>query len=221
MAKATYIAGITMAFLVSCSTPSMVTTWKNRDSHTASIHSILVVGIIGGDDSVARSLLENYFAIELKKIGYNANTASVTFGAKGLASLGQEQTLAKLCNYGFDAVMTIALLDESKVKYNEPPVGSALVASYYLDRIWNYEKIGTKRSNEQNATPHFWECIVYDLYALRPLGAIQTRLYDFSRTGIVDPLLAQKVVSKMTKQKIVRKRNGANRPVADQPIVKQ
>jgi hypothetical protein len=219
MLKTSCLAAIIAALLVSCASPQVVTTWRNRDIPTGNIHSVLVAAIVGTNDSLTRHQLENSFVLELKKAGYNAVSSTVAFGANGLANLGQEQTLVKLCNYGFDAVLTVALVDESKVRFNDPPSTSEFIANYYLDRIWNYEKIGAGTANRQLAAPHFWECILYDLYSLRPLSAMQTRLYDIGKEGQFSPGLAEKIIAKMTKQKIIRKRPADNR--AAQSVVKR
>jgi hypothetical protein len=219
MSKAISFFTIAAIVFVSCASPSVVTVYKNRDNHTSNIHAVLVAAVIAGADTIIRNQLENYFSIELKKAGYNAVTTSAAFGSKGLGSLGQEETLMKLCNYGFDAVLTVALVDGSKEKYKNPPPTSAFAAGYYLNRIWNYEKIEANVSSLQNSGTHFWECILFDLYSLRPISAVQTKLFYVDKTGAIDPGLAKIIIAKMTKEKVIRKQNG-KRPV-DRSIVKK
>lgn len=201
----------------SCAPPAVITIYKGSDNQTSNIHSVLVAGVIEIEDTVVRSNLENYFVAELNKTGYNAVSSISAFGAKGLTSLGQEQTMKKLCDYGLDAVLTIALVDASKEKYSNQPASSTYAASYYLDRIWNYEKIQANLRDPQQQSPHFWECILFDLYSLRPLGAIRTQLYDVDKTGTINPQLAKAMIGKLTREKILRKRNGYKKPVANIP----
>ncbi len=199
---------VAMILFASCASPSVVTTYKRQNNLTSNIHAVLIAGIIAEKDTVARWQVENYFALELKKLGYHAVPSLTAFGAKGLASLGREETLMKLCNYGFDAVLTIALVDGSKETYRAAPRTTTFAGGYYLERIWNYEKIQADISVNQTGRDHFWECILYDLYALQPVSALQTRLYDVSSSGIVSPELAKRVIAKMAKEKIIRKQDG-------------
>lgn len=198
---------IATVLFASCASPSITTVYKNRDNHTSNIHTILVAGIIAVDDTTIRKMLETSFVLELNKAGYNAVSSFNAFGPKGLANLGQEATLMTLCNSGFDAVFTIALIDGSKEKYRQAPKTSAYAAGYYLDRIWRYENIQADISHSQRNKPQFWECILFDLYSLRPLGTLQTDLYDVNKAGTIEPGLAKLVIAKMRKEKIIRNRS--------------
>ncbi len=220
MSRSTYFLITATLLFASCATQSVITTYKNRDNQTDNIHAVLVAAVIAADDTAVQNQVENYFTFELKKAGYQAVPSSIAFGPGGLANLGQEETLMKLCNYGFDAVLTVALIDESKENYNNRPDAHPFIANFYLERIWNYERIQANLADSQNER-HFWECILFDLYSLRPLSAIQTRLYDVVKGKPVEPELAKTVIGKMKKERILRKRNNGKRPRTDQPVVKQ
>jgi hypothetical protein len=221
MRQAISFLTVIATFFASCTAPSVVTIYKNGDNYTNNIHAVLVAAVIADEDTVTRNSLENYFVSELDKAGYNAISSITAFGPKGLAGLGQEETMIKLCNHGFDAVLTIALIDGSKETYKNPPATSTYAAGYYLNRIWNYEKIQAVLSDSKVKSPHFWECVLFDLYSLRPLCAMQTQLYDVDKAGTINPDLAKRVIEKMKKEKILIKRNGNKRLFADRPIEKQ
>jgi hypothetical protein len=200
------------SFIAACSTPSVVTAWKLPQADPKHIQNILIVGIIQEDSPFARIMIENYFSAELKKSGYQAPTAVATFGAKGLANLPREETLVRLCNNGIDAVLTITLVDGGKEPFKSSPRIGQYPANFYLDRIWNYKDIEAdiRNARDPGALGNFWEIILFDLYTLQPLCALQTKSFSIDKHGPVSPELAKRIVAKLVKQKLIRKRNDQN-----------
>jgi hypothetical protein len=193
-----------------CSTPSVVTAWKLPDPGPHQYQTILLVGVIKEDSLATRTRVENYLSAELKKLGYQAPTALATFGPKGLASLPREETLVRLCNIGIDAVLTIALIDGEKEKFNEPVKAGDYPASHFLDRIWNYSAIQAdlRTGIDSSDNDNFWEIVLFDLYTLQPHCVLQTRATGKNGHTIVDNELAIRIVAKLQREKAIKKWNG-------------
>lgn len=209
------------SLFAACSTPSVVTAWKLPQADPKRIQNILIIGIVQEDSPFARIMVENHFSAELKRSGYQAQTAMATFGPRGLANLPREETLVRLCNNGIDAVLTIALVDGGKEPFKSPPRIGEYPANFYLDRIWNYKNIEADIRNvrDSGAPGNFWEIILFDLYTLQPLSALQTKSFSIDQQGPVNPELAKRIVAKLVKQKLIRKRNGNNLPKKNGPVI--
>lgn len=193
-----------------CSTPSVVTAWRLSDPTPHRYQTILVVGIIKEDSLAARSRVEDYLSAELKKSGYQAPTALGTFGPKGLAGLPREETLIRLCNNGVDGLLTIALIDGAKEKFNEPSGPGDYPANHFLERIWNYNAIQAdlRTGIDSGNNDSFWEIVLFDLYTLQPHCVLQTKSFQRDGQLIVNSELAKRIVARLQREKTIRKRNG-------------
>lgn len=204
------IALAAIMLFAACSAPSVITAWKLPDASPHRYQSILVVGIIKEDSLFARTRVEDYLSAELKRSGYQAPTALATFGRKGLVSQPREETLIRLCNNSIDAVLTIALIDGAKEKFNEPVKTGSYPASYFLDRIWNYNAIQADLSSgvDSGDNDSFWEVVLFDLYTLQPHCVLQTKAFRTEGHSIVNDELAKRIVAHLLREKAIRKRNG-------------
>jgi hypothetical protein len=193
--------------LYGCTSSFIKTAWKAQHEFPGKYNKILVMGIIKDEDIALRRNVERLFIDDLKNIGYNAVSGLETYGPRGLANLGQEETYIKLRQNGIDAVITIALVDKRKEKYIKPRKGHEYASIYYFERIWNYPAIQAELVNGKNPENRefFWESILFDLNTLEPQHTLQTKSFkaDLAESIIRD--YGKEIISKMIKEKILVK----------------
>ena len=193
--------------LAGCSgSKNIKSSWRTGNS-SRPYTKILVVGIIKDTSTSLRKEIETSFVNDLKNMGQNAVSAMSEFGEEGLKGLEQEQTYIMLCNRGIDAIITLALLDRTKEKFYVPARVKYYSNLYYYNRIWNYNMIQADlNSGKQNQ--YAWEAIVFDLQALSPVYAIQTRSFDtvsLSSTYAYEQIILANMIRKKVLAKINNK----------------
>lgn len=153
-----------LSILSGCSSPEVVTTWKEKGAQRA-YNKIMVVGIVNDSSLALRKFIEDSFVKDLQTMGYKAVSALEEFGTKGLTDMEQEATYLKLCNNGIDAVITIALLNEEKERHFTPSRIKYYSALYYYNRIWNYQNMQAEPMPESHftnlETKYLWESIFF------------------------------------------------------------
>lgn len=201
-----------------CSSPSIITTWKDHSLVQRNYQKILVIGIIGDSTAGLRDSIETYFVSNLKALGYNAVSSFSEFGAGELRGLEQEKTYIKLCNKGIDAVITVALLNKQKERRQAPATGVYYTGVYYYNRIWNYRAIQADSSastGTEGSQQFFWETILFDLATLTPRYSARTKSFNPASEQLMAPKYGKMLVAHMVKTKALFKQ-----PVAKQQPLK-
>lgn len=199
------LLGFLCAMLYSCSSPRITTTWKAEPVHSENYRRILVVTILPEADSLLRKTIEAQTVSALNSMGYQAKSAVSTFGPKGLAASGEEDTYLKLCTSGIDAVLTFALIsEESHYAAINPYMHSN---NYYYNRIWSYKKMQADTINTDPEIDYFWESMLFDLATLEAVSTIRTRTFTKDGGQKITNDLADLVIRKMTKEKVLEKKN--------------
>lgn len=188
-----------------CAPPKVALIWKTEQAAPPVYNKILVAGIVREGNDSTRKEVENEVVTRMNAIGLRAVSSATTFGSAGLRDLGQEATYLALCDSGVDAVLTFALVEVDN--------GSALVkgparkytSGYYYDRIWNYHRLSRPGQTGTGTTAFVWEAILFDLNSLEPRGVLQARPFHpvEGSSGIAQ--LAEQVINKMMKERIIRK----------------
>lgn len=190
------------AMLCSCASPKAITAWKAEPAIPWSHQRILVVVILPEEDSLLRKTIETETASRLINIGYQAISAVLTFGEKGLAASGEEATYLKLCTSGIDAVMTFALVPaESHYLAGNPYTHSN---NYYYNRIWSYKLMQGDTINTGPETDYFWESMLFDLATLEAVSNIRTMSFTKEDGRKFTNDLVKLVIRRMIKEKILK-----------------
>ncbi|MBL7745249.1 MAG: hypothetical protein JNN00_17375 [Chitinophagaceae bacterium] len=200
-----------------CSSPGIVTTWKVPHQGRQQYDKIMTVAVFRDKDDSLRAEAEDIFVKEIEGLSYQAVPAYAQFGLKGLAGLDQAETYFKLCHNGIDAVMTIALIDDTKETFQKPGDMYEYPASHYYNRVWNYQNISISPQNDSAGSDNgrFWEIILFDLNTLEAVCVMQTKSFTHNITGVTIEELGRQAIRKLHKEKVLtkgRKNFGSLRP---------
>lgn len=210
----TIVSALLLIMLGSCSSPNIITVWKNQHAFPGKYNKIMLVAIVNINDTALRHYLENHFKEELSLMGYNAVSSISEFGPAGLRDLGQEATYISLCNKGIDAVMTIALADNVKEILSEPAAAYTHPAQYYYNRIWHFkdEQLRLPRELSDSVMTYSWEMILFDLSTLEPHYIAQTRPNTGTVRQSIDHEFWHDMIRKMKKEKFLKSRAALTKP---------
>ncbi len=201
-----------IAIFCSCASHRVATTWKTQHITPVNYNRVLVVAILPDEDSTERDNIEKNFTNALEDLGYNAVSAVTEFGRKGLADLGEDETYNKLNNKGFDAVVTIALVNKRKETEHQPAGSYTSRNNFFYKRIFDYKKILTQPGNTGGDGPYFWESILFDLSRLEAATAVQTTSSSKPAQFKMGNDLAKHLIRRMVKEKTLKKQKPSKAP---------
>jgi hypothetical protein len=196
---------LAILMIAGCRSSHIILAYKNPNRPRQEYKRIVVAGIVKSENDSLRIQIEKWFADDLKKLGYNAVSATDEFGPGNFGVEGQAETYRKLCGKGIDAVITIALVDKSKEKNSQPRKVYGYPNNYYYDRVWNYKNILANLSDEsnQNNSGYFWESIFFDLSTLEAQCTVQTRSFNVMDEKKISRDFENQIIYKMVRQKIL------------------
>lgn len=196
--------------LSACSTTQITSTWKAPDAKAGTYNKIMVVGIIRESDQSMREGMETHLAGDLKAAGYNAVCACEEYGPKAFQYLTEEEVIKKLNQQGYDAVLTVVLLDKQKERKYVPGRAVHTPHNVYNGRFWGYyrsvyDRIETKGYWEET-TNYFWESNLYDLTSQKLVYSIQTKSFDPASTNALAHEYGKMILQNMIKNGVLRKK---------------
>src|SRR4249920_1854794 len=152
---------LSAALLFSCQTSKITATWTDKNVSPKKYSKILVLGVLKDDDRELQSKMEKHLAGDLNDLGYSAFGASDAFPIGTFVKGDTAKAIEALNSKGFDAVLTIVLLNKEKEKHYVP--GRVIYTPYapYHDRLdlyyyTMYDRIHTEGYYE-TGTRIFWE----------------------------------------------------------------
>src|SRR6476619_6225405 len=167
----------------SCGTTTVIINLLKAPGTTArTFNKLMVLGLIRETDRSIQQNMENHMVGDLKELGYNAFSALEEYGPKAFENLTEEQSNEKLRSSGFDAVLTIVLLDKQQERYYVPRRVMYTPYFTYHTRFWGYyrtiyERIKTPGYYSSYAK-YFWESNLYDLTVNKLIYSIQTQSFE-------------------------------------------
>ncbi len=197
---------IAIIFLLgSCTSTQILSSWVAPNTPQAGFKKVLVLGVMDQRNLQLRENLESDVVAQLTKSGYSAVSAYKQYGPKAFANENEDAVAANLKQSGFDAVITVALLDKTKDQYYQPgrvsytPIGIQRFGRYYTtiyDRVYQPGYYTT-------ATNYFLEANMYNTQSGDLVYSSQTQASDpassqslsrdFSNT-LVKNLMSKKVI---------------------------
>ena len=168
--------------LEQCYSSVITSTWHAENSNKKSIKKILVLAIDNNKDRSIRVKLENHLVNDLTKKGIEAFSAIESYGPFFLSGLQETEAINKIKGQGFDAVLTIVLLDKEKEKHYIPGRITYTPYSMYYSRFWGYYSTVYERVYEPGYytenTNYFWESNLYDLSDNSLIYSAQTKSFN-------------------------------------------
>lgn len=193
-----------LAFLISCQPSKITQSWVARDAQPTKYKKILVLGVLTDNDIELQSKIENHLSDDLRAMGYLAIAANKAFPAGTFVKGDTTRAVDALNGKGFDAILTIVLLDKKKEPYFVP--GRISDPKYYemSGRFNRYINI----VSEQIYTPgyygeetkYIWENNFYDLNTRKLIYSARSRSFEITSKNTLAHtyglLMAQSLVEK-------------------------
>lgn len=192
-----------LAFLISCQPSKITQSWAAKDAAPTKYKKILVLGVLTDNDIELQTKIENHLADDLKDMGYLAIAANKVFPAGTFVKGDTARAAAAISGKGFDAILTIVLLDKVKEPYFVP--GRMNDYSYLrnggFNRYYNTvaEQIYTPGYYGEE-TKYVWENNFYDISSRRLIYSARSRSFDIASKSTLAHtyglLMAQSLVEK-------------------------
>lgn len=202
-------ASLVLLFLMSCSSSRITHSWTAENILPKKFSKILVLGLNNETDIGTREKMENHLVGDLSGLGYTAVSSLKEFGPKAFKKMDEDAALDKLKSSGFDAVITIVLLDKTKEKHYVP--GRVYFSPYiiYQRRFWGYyttiyDRVYTPGYYTTD-TRYFWESNLYDLTSKELLYSVQTESFDPASSESLAHEYGKLIVGDMVKHHILSK----------------
>lgn len=198
-----------MVLLAACNSTKVTSSWKADDASKLNYRQVLVLGMMPNKDRSISMDMENELAGEMKAAGVNAVAASTVFSPNQLNNMNEQRALRWLRNKGYDAVMTIVLLDKSKERDYVPGNVTYQPLGGYYSRFWGYYRNVYGRvytpGYYTTSTNYFWESNLYSLGDNKMLYSVQSQSFDPAADNIGRDY-AKQITRDMLKQGILVKK---------------
>ena len=189
---------IILLLLVSCNSSRITHSWKSKTVSPQKYNKILVLSLNNETDFGTAQKMETHMVDDLTSLGYTASSSLSEYGPKAFRKMDEETVINKLQHSGFDAVITIVLLNKSQEK------------KYVPGSYWNYfnsvyDRIYTPGYYATN-TRYFWESNLYDVRTSEMLYSVKTESFDPASSNILGHNYGKIIVRDMLKKKVLNRR---------------
>jgi hypothetical protein len=205
----TIFAGVILLVFMGCSSSIRIThSWKSNVLPTKTYNKIMVVGMLPENERGLRESMENHFVDDLQKRGYNAVSSLSELGPKSLQNMEEQEILDKIKDNGFDAVITIVLLDKERERYYVPAritYSPYIIYQRHFRGYYStiYGRIYTPGYYTIN-TKYFWESNFYNMESKELLYSVQTESFDPDSAASLSQEYGQMIVNDMAKEGILK-----------------
>jgi hypothetical protein len=154
------------------------------------------------DSSLCRKM-EQSFADDLKKLGYNAISSIAAYGQHAYDDIKEEETFKLLYKRGISAVITIELLSKVKEKYEQPQwMQNDFFQNYYAplhQRVYSpvYYLVQTN---------YLWESNLYDMNGFRIAYSVQSQSFEPGSAKSLATEYGQMIINDMLKRGVLQKK---------------
>ena len=203
------ISILSIFFLTACSSSRITHSWRAENVLAKKYNKILVLGLNSEPDISTRERMENHMTADLVELSYTAVSGLKEYGPKSFRKMDEETLLEKLQSSGFDAVLTIVLLDKSKERNYVPAHVNNSPYFIYHRRFWGYyttiyDRIYTPGYYTIN-TRYFWESNLYDLTTKELVYSVQTESFDPASSESLGHEYGKMIVKDMMKNNVLIK----------------
>ena len=193
-----------ITFLFSCQPTKITQSWSAKDIAPKKYKKLLVLAVLPDNESELRTKIENHLADDLRELGYLAIASNKVFPAGTFIKGDTARAASAIEGKGFDAILTIVLLDKKKERYYVPGKISEISYQAQPTRFDNYYSAITERTYIPGyygeETKYLWENNFYDLYSKQMIYSARSRSFDISSKNTLAHtyglLMAQSLVEK-------------------------
>ncbi len=171
-----------LVLFISCQPSKITQSWTANGVTPKKYQKILVLGVLTDTDNDLQIKMEDHLSGDLKEMGYNAVAANKIFPAGTFVKGDTTRAVAALNGKGFDAILTIVLLDKMKEQQYVPGRMTYYTNQEQFNRFDRYynsmsERIFTPGYYTEQ-TKYIWENNFYDLNSKKMLYSARTRSFD-------------------------------------------
>lgn len=196
-----FILLVVLMFFSCSTTTSITSSWRSPGIAPRTYNKVMVLGLIADADRSIQQNMENHLVGDLKELGYNAYSALEEYGPKAFEKLSEEESLQKLKANGFDAVLTVVLLDKKQERYYTPRRVVYTPYFTYHSRFWGYYRTIYERIESpgyyRSYSRYFWESNLFDLNMNKLLASIQTQSFEPASTDALAHEYGKLIIKKM------------------------
>ncbi len=198
-----------LAFLIGCQPSKITQSWAAKEAAPKQYKKILVLGVLTDNDNELQTLMENHLADDLRTMGYLAIAANRVFPPGTFVKGDTARAIAAINDKGFDAILTIVLLDKNKEKYYVP----GRITDYrYFDkygRFHQYYNLVSERIYSPGyfaeETKYIWENNFYDLTSRQMIYSARSRSFDFTSKTTLAHTYGQLMANSLAEKNILIK----------------
>ncbi|MFZ9661869.1 MAG: hypothetical protein ACO29O_08325 [Chitinophagaceae bacterium] len=195
-------------FLTACATSRITNSWKSEDQPTTVFKKLLILGLLRDKDRNFQMKMENHMVDDLKEKGIQAISAMQEFGPKTFEGQDEVQALEKIKNNGFDAVLTIVMLDKEKERRYVPGHIYYSPFGWHYNRFWGYYGTMYHRIYEPgyyvSSTKYFWESNLYDMNSQKLVYSVQSESFDPATSEALGHEYGQMIINDMVNKGILK-----------------
>ena len=203
-----FFFGISVFCILSgCTSTSITYSWKAEKTSSLDYKKILVVGIVNYGDMNLREKMEKHLSDDLAEKGYNAAPSLNAYGPKSFEEKNENTILHNIKKDGYDALLTIVLLNKEKEKYYRPARVYYTPYAVYYGHFWGYYTTIYDRTYEpgyySESTSYFWESNLYDVKSKKLVYAVQTKSFDPSSVEKLAHEYGKSICNDLIKKKVI------------------
>ena len=203
MKKMIIIMMLPVALLSACTSAKITSSWRSAAiSKPPVVKKVLVLALINQKDRSLQEAMEKEMRARLSDLGYNSYSALSLYGPKVFDGMSEKAVLDSMRNFGFDAVITIVLLNKRRERrYIQPQ-------SHHMSGFWDYYDLRYNRIDDPGYyvtdTKYFWEANLYEMAGRQLLYSAQTRSFEYDTKKAMARDYSNLLISDMMKKKIIQ-----------------
>jgi hypothetical protein len=209
MKRLNWMAAIlSVIVLISCSASKITSTWKRPGTEAKHYDKILVLGMMRDADRSVQQKMESHLAGDLQALGYNSISAYSAYGPRAVREWTDEKISKRFGKEGYDAVLTVILLNKKKEKYYVPSKMQYTPYNMYQDQLWGYYRSLENRIESpgyyNETTRYFWESNFYDVETGQLIYSVQTQSFDPASTDALAHEYGEKIVKNIVDNNVIK-----------------
>ncbi len=193
-----------------CTSSKVTSSWKDPSTEKglSKYKNVLVVGM-QAENRQLKEEMESQLSNFLTEAGINAKASYDEFGPKAFAKKTDDEVTEMVKKKGYDAVITIALLDKQNDKsYNPGSVNYQPIGTYYnrFGRYFTtvYDRIYTP-GYYSTSTDYFWETNLYDAKQEKLIYSAQSKSFDPATITSLSKEYGKSIVKNLSEKGLITK----------------
>lgn len=196
-------------FVTSCKSVEITHTWRIPVVPDNGMKRILVMGINREADRSILVAMEKHLSDDLRSRGYEAFSAFSEYGPHVFDQMSEVEALHKLERSGYDAVLTVVLLDKQRERHYVPGRVNYTPFAFYYGRFWGYRSVLFQRVVEPGYyvidTKYFWESNLYSLTRGQLLlFSAQSRSFDPTSASEFGLRYSKTIIEELIKVRLLK-----------------